>query len=704
MAELQVKTYMGKNPNGLLRVLFFAQEEDHKRFFDPITDQILKLYPQVAFYYSEDPKDISEEVLESMCLAVCPVTMAFLRKDCLARELLFSRVQEKHIALLPILEEEGIAGIFRTVCGKIQYLNAVKTDETALGFEHKLVTFLDDILLDTKTSTKIREAFDAYIFLSYRKKDRKHANDIMRIIHENPFMRDIAIWYDEYLVPGENYSEAIEQAILKSKLITLVVTPNLVNEENYVKSTEYPMVHREGKDVLPIQAEATDLQALKDSYEDLPEPVDISNPESVSKSLMERFSEEGMKENEDPQHLFYIGLAYLYGIDVEMNIPRAVELLEKSSDKGCVEASRKLISIYMEGHYVELDYYAAGLVLARLVVQLTKDKDSWDREKYLETIDYLRKIIKIMGGAGKVDNCSKVFRQAYDLAGEMDERFPDEWNELVRAGILVDCAGVLEPFSEQDNIADYLGNFYHHIFEIYMEYFEKYGYDTRWDLLPYIRPMAVFTEDGMDVYRWALDAGQGIGKMYYDAVGEPVDEEGVIKPAFLDLTYSFGVLINDYCNATLENFNDQQGYLQSAIRTRRINELLDYEKTLKVGTVLLAKGGRERQAVMLMQNYLRTFGLFYQKLGYTKEAKGMFENAFSILFDKYDDPEYIFEQIKNCRHLIGIGEVMEDKETQRIGHIALSEVLNRLYDATGAEIFKTQIDENEEIMAQKGLE
>ena len=51
-------------------------------------------------------------------------------------------------------------------------------------------------------------------------------------------LQNCAIWYDEFLIPGENFNEAIEVALKKSGLFALAVTPNLVNEENYVMSTE----------------------------------------------------------------------------------------------------------------------------------------------------------------------------------------------------------------------------------------------------------------------------------------------------------------------------------------------------------------------------------------------------------------------------------------------------------------------------------
>lgn len=73
----------------------------------------------------------------------------------------------------------------------------------------------------------------------------------MRLIHENDFCRNIAIWYDEYLTPGENFNNAIAKALQKSELFTLVVTPNLVNEPNYVMEHEYPAARDSGKPILP---------------------------------------------------------------------------------------------------------------------------------------------------------------------------------------------------------------------------------------------------------------------------------------------------------------------------------------------------------------------------------------------------------------------------------------------------------------------
>ena len=666
MAQLQVKTYLDKNPNGLIKALFFASDQDFDLYFSKITDQILKLYTNVAFYYAKNPEDITDEVLDSISLAVCPVTLSFLNENCKARNLLFNKIINKHIALLPILEEPGIDSIYYMVCGKIQYLDAAKIDETALDFEHKLIAFLNDILLDSSTSEKIRDAFDAYIFLSYRKKDRKHANEIMRLIHKNDFMRDIAIWYDEYLVPGEDYSDAIEDAILKSKLVTLVVTPNLINEENYVRSVEYPMVHKEGKPILPILAQETDQKELNNDFEELPSPIAINDPEQISEALLQVFKEEGFKENDDPDHLFFISLAYIYGIDVEINIDKAMELLEKASINGSIEASKKLVSIYIEGHFVEADYNAAGNVLQRLLSQLEEKKDYWDREDYFDEIDYLRQLNRLLVSSGEYYKALPVCKKAYELEQELDENYPDEFNELLRGQILVDYAKTLQPLSDKENVNGMIMQYYESAFDVFMEYFDSYGYDSRWDVLSFLKPMSIAS--GENQFRMGLDAEQGLAVMYFESLSDELNNHENMDRRVLDLYESFGHLVNDYCQFTVSEFDE----MRDDAKQRRIDELLDYEKTLKAASLVLIRNGRDQEGIRLSQEYYRSFGILYQKMMRYERAKQMYEMAFSLLYDKYDNPDIIYEQIENTKMMIDLGDETGDKETLKYSHFELS--------------------------------
>ena len=109
----------------------------------------------------------------------------------------------------------------------------------------------------------------------------------MRLIHRNDFCRDIAIWYDEFLNPGENFNESIRLAMQKSDLFVLTVTPNLINEINYIMTIEYPMAQEAGKTILPAELVATDRTVLSETYPQLPECTDVGQEGALSEALWE---------------------------------------------------------------------------------------------------------------------------------------------------------------------------------------------------------------------------------------------------------------------------------------------------------------------------------------------------------------------------------------------------------------------------------
>ena len=88
----------------------------------------------------------------------------------------------------------------------------------------------------------------------------------MRLIHKNEYSRDIAIWYDEFLTPGEDFNDSIREALRKSGLVSLVVTPNFLEDPNYVKDHEYPEARDSGKPIMPVVAVPTDMDALQSAF------------------------------------------------------------------------------------------------------------------------------------------------------------------------------------------------------------------------------------------------------------------------------------------------------------------------------------------------------------------------------------------------------------------------------------------------------
>ncbi|MBQ7322080.1 MAG: tetratricopeptide repeat protein, partial [Clostridia bacterium] len=376
MSEIQYrltyKTRGNSSPQGKQKVYFCCHPKDFARFFEKISDEILQ-EQNCAVWYAKDANTPRDEDflndLKEMQLFVMPVTTALLTTHNHAVEIEFPFAMENHIPVLPLMQEGGLEELFNKKCGDLQFLDPHKQDPTAIPYGEKFKKYLSSVLIGDELAEKIRDAFDAYVFLSYRKKDRKHARELMRLIHKNDFCRDIAIWYDEFLTPGENFNDAIRKALDKSGLFVLAVTPNLVNEKNYVMTVEYPMAKDAGKPILPAEMVKTPKWRLKWKYKDIPTPTNAHDDTALNATLAEAIKNLAIRENDtSPEHNFFIGLAYLGGIDVEVDHPRATALITSAAEAGLIEAVDKLIDMYENGEGVERNYHTAVAWRERKIV------------------------------------------------------------------------------------------------------------------------------------------------------------------------------------------------------------------------------------------------------------------------------------------------------------------------------------------------
>lgn len=359
MASFKYKTRGNSEPQGKPRVYFCCHPIDFDSYFESISDDILAKQ-NCTIWYSDEAIVRDEDFfadLKQMQLFVMPVTTNLLCTENETLDKEFKFAIENHIPVLPLLQEKGLEELFNKKCGDLQFLDKNNTDITAISYDEKLKKYLESVLIGDELAEKIRAAFDAYVFLSYRKKDRKYAQELMRLIHKNEFCRDIAIWYDEFLIPGENFNDSIKDALQKSDLFVLAVTPNLVNEPNYIMTTEYPMAKQERKPILPTELVPTDKGQLSEKYEDIPKPADALNEAEFSEALLASMQKIAVKENDgSPEHNFFIGLAYLGGIDVEVDYDRATELIKCAAASGLPAAIKKLSIMYQHGEGVKINY------------------------------------------------------------------------------------------------------------------------------------------------------------------------------------------------------------------------------------------------------------------------------------------------------------------------------------------------------------
>lgn len=351
MEFFKYKTIGNVYPQGKPKVYFSSHPDDFGRYFESVCNDMFS-FSNCSIWYLENQDTDFElycESLKQMHLIVIPITTQLLTTENKTIHQEFKYAIENNIPILPLMMEEGLEELFNKVCGELQFLEYRKKDNTGISYKDKLKKYLERVLIKDDVMEKIRSAFDAYVFLSYRKKDRKYADELMRLVHKNPLCRDIAIWYDEFLVPGENFNDAIKLALQKSDIFVLTLTPNVVNEQNYIINVEYPLAKKENKPIIPIELVEIDKNKTKEVFEDIPLIISVNDEQKLYESFIELVKKIAITSNDSPLHNYFIGLAYLSGIDVEIDHQKGFEMIYDSASKGLIEAIDKLIDMYLNG-------------------------------------------------------------------------------------------------------------------------------------------------------------------------------------------------------------------------------------------------------------------------------------------------------------------------------------------------------------------
>ena len=437
MTKLSYRTKNNSSPENKPKVYFSCHPDDFEKTFDAVCGDIFQTH-DCAIFYKEDmadslPEETREVDLGCMNLFVFPVTFRMLQGGNLAvgEDLVFAKRNFKPI--LPILFEANAEAIlpFYTkpeMFGERQFLNKFSHDQTEISFGEKLKKYLDSTLIDDDTVEKIRKAFDAQIFLSYRKKDRKYANELMQLIHKDPLCRNIAIWFDEFLTPGESFNTSIEKALTDSQLVTLLVTPSLLETPNYIQQVEYPSAIQSGKPILPAEKLPTDREGLKRNYQRLPDVINTSDEDRFHQAFINALEDMIPHGSEyDSMHDYLIGLAYLDGIEVEVNKDYGVELITKAAEAELPEAMKKLHDMYKNGQYVSLNYQNA-LYWAEKLYQYYANKKGKD---HLDTLVQLNTLATAFNDSGNYEKALELHEQCYEVRCKVSgEKSPDTLSSL----------------------------------------------------------------------------------------------------------------------------------------------------------------------------------------------------------------------------------------------------------------------------------
>ena len=374
--SLSYMTRGNSNPRGKSKV-YFSYHPGDRVYLGHISNLLFEKYDYAVYYYDyehlgEPDTEKLGALLDEMQLVVIPITSKYLNQPSVAFSFELKYAKEHHIPILPLLQSSDLAQEFNEKCGNLQFMDEYSEDNTAISFDEKLGKFLSEALIGTELLESIRKDFRAYVFLSYRKKDREYAQKLMRLIHEDPRCRDIAIWYDEFLVAGEPFDTAIMDALSKSDLFTLIVTPNLMNGDNYVKRHEYPAARKENKPILAVESVTTDRELLEESFTDITQFIYEGDGEKITDELLNKLNITAQKDD-NPKHMYLMGLAYLNGIDVERNPEMGANLITSAAESGYSDARKMLSLMYYNGIGVDRSIEESVLWQERYIAGLTEE-------------------------------------------------------------------------------------------------------------------------------------------------------------------------------------------------------------------------------------------------------------------------------------------------------------------------------------------
>ncbi len=331
----------------------------------------------------------------------------------------FEYALKNNIPILPIVVENGIEACFNEKFGNIQCLNTCLelVDHTAVPYIKKMQNFLNQNFFPAFDVEKIRGAFDSTIFLSYRKKDREYAQKLIEAIHTSDVLKNVAVWYDEFLVPGEDFDAGIRSELEESQLFILMITPNILEAENYIRKIEYPLAVELEKTIVPIVSVDTDENELGKAFPDIAELLYASDSEVLNEYIIKTLEKKGIiLTKRSFERDLYIGFAFLRGIRVEKNIDTAIKMITNAAEGNVTGAKKTLATIFKYGDGCASDIDKSAFWQGEYIAQLLLEFESEPiKEKAEAVIDGYKELSNIYVCGGKIHEAKNALLQIVDF-------------------------------------------------------------------------------------------------------------------------------------------------------------------------------------------------------------------------------------------------------------------------------------------------
>ncbi len=357
--KIMERDVLAERTNNIKAVGVFGCPSDEKEL-DEIAVDLLNVYDLRVFVCKPGINPDEEDArawAKEFALIVFAVSDDFVSSDNFARTVMLPVALDSKVRILPVrtVGAGNIGSVFSKICGNLHLL-----DRNSPDYQSRLKEYYDEHVDPyylwgiSKEQNELREhLFRCKAFISYRKKDIAQLRRLIDFIREIPELRDMAIFYDDSLIPGEFYDKRLSGEISEEDIVIFVVTPSLLEDGNYVIREEYPQAEKEGKTMIPVLMADTDIQEVKTIFPEFGEIYDFSDKDALREKLIDVRKSIGELASLTPEYKHFLALAYEKGEGTERNIRLSYQLLKEAFEAGNISSMAYMTIQHLEGRVAD---------------------------------------------------------------------------------------------------------------------------------------------------------------------------------------------------------------------------------------------------------------------------------------------------------------------------------------------------------------
>lgn len=457
-----------KNTN----ILILCHPQQIPYYLSKLKDYIWERFSNVTIWQSKmevtDKFQLLKEV-EHMDAVICFVTELFMSSSNKIVDFLFLNIIKLKKPVLPIVVGEGLENVFDKKYSHIHFIKCKDIRKLRYDMIEEFVRGIQVTRTKQHQWFEVQDArfecFSQSFFISYRKVDGKYIDYVQRKIHKEMALIDTQLWYDSYLVPGENYDENLIKMINKCSVILLLVTSHLLESDHYVKRVEMRYAKKFRKPVVAIlmeKMEKKDLEALFYQY-----GIDKVYDLREWKSFTDILSDANIQLPDVeiyPQRLVRIGMAYMNGMHIERNVQIACELLYQATKYSYLPAFEKLLEIKTGEYEEEIQRYEEAVKEATSIEVDINILD--ENTEYIDNKNFLIEEL-LESKSRKSKETYKDYEEAVTLFEDYIYLLKSEYKEQKNENAFISLLDCLRKYGEFCLKEEKLDKAYKHLLEFY---------------------------------------------------------------------------------------------------------------------------------------------------------------------------------------------------------------------------------------------